>query len=70
MRGEELNFECKNGRVSYIDLASFELEYKLAQDDIVAELKTRWSVERTTPPLGPFRMRYRVASITVSSGLM
>jgi hypothetical protein len=60
VRGEELCFECQSGRVTFIDLTTLLLDYKVAQEEIASELKTRWSVERTTAPAGPFRLRYLV----------
>jgi hypothetical protein len=60
VRGEELFFECKSGHVTYIDLPSFMHEYKQSLDEIANELKTAWSVERTTAPVGPYRLRYVV----------
>jgi hypothetical protein len=61
VRSEELFFECKAGCVTYIDLPSFMAEYKQSVDDIANELKTTWTVERTTAPVGPYRLRYLVA---------
>ncbi len=60
VRSEELFFECKAGRVTYIDLPSFMQEYKLSLDTVADELKTTWQVERRTPPVGPYRLRYIV----------
>ena len=60
IRSEELFFECKAGRVTYIDLPSFMQEYKRSLDEVSVELKSKWSVERTTPPVGPYRLRYVV----------
>ncbi|MBI1833040.1 MAG: hypothetical protein HYR84_16490 [Planctomycetes bacterium] len=60
VRSEELFFECKAGRVTYIDLPSFLQEYRTSQDEIANELKSKWRVERTTSPVGPYRLRYVV----------
>ncbi|MBM3995340.1 MAG: hypothetical protein FJ303_14480 [Planctomycetes bacterium] len=60
VRSEELFFECKAGRVTYIDLPSFLAEYKSSLEEISGELKTKWRVERVTAPVGPYRLRYLV----------
>lgn len=57
---EEMFFECRNGRVTYIDLPSFMNEVKLSMDEIAQELKTTYRVERTTSSVGPYRLRYGV----------
>jgi chromosome segregation ATPase len=53
VRSDELFFECKNGRVTYIDLPSFLQEYKTSLEECAQELKTKWQVERRTAPVGP-----------------
>lgn len=60
VRSEELFFECKAGRVTYIDLPSFLQDYKQSLEEISNELKTTWTVEHTTAPVGPYRLRYVV----------
>lgn len=60
VRGEELFFECRAGRVAFIDLPTFMQEYKVSLDEIGVELRTTWRVERTTTPVGPYRLRYVV----------
>jgi hypothetical protein len=60
VHSEELFFECKDGRVTYIDLPAFQLEIKQALEGLAVELRTRWQVERTTSQLGPYRLRYTV----------
>src|ERR1019366_9297716 len=70
VQSEELNFECKSGRVTYIDLPSFMQEIKLSVDEVRVEMRTQSRVERTTAPIGPYRLRYvfeRERSV-VSSG--
>lgn len=70
VHSDELFFECKAGRVTYIDLPSFMHEYKLSLDTIAEELKSKWEVERHTPPVGPYRLRYIVEreKTTLDSG--
>ena len=60
VHSEELFFECKAGRVTYIDLPTFMAEYKQSMDEIGVELRTRWRVERATAQAGPYRLRYAV----------
>ena len=63
VRSEELFFECQNGRVSYIDLPAFMQEIKLSLEEVREEMKTKARVERTTPPVGPYRVRYAIERI-------
>jgi hypothetical protein len=60
VRGEELFFECKGGRVTFIDMPSFKREFQAALDDAAGELRTKWRVERVTSPVGPYRLRYLI----------
>jgi hypothetical protein len=60
VQSEELFFECQNGRICYIDMPAFQQEMKSSLDEIGQELRTTYSVERTTRPVGPFRLRYTV----------
>lgn len=60
VQSEELFFECKNGRVCYIDLPTLMLDIKIAMDDISQELKNTWRVERTTASQGPYRLRFAI----------
>jgi hypothetical protein len=55
---EEMFFECKNGRVTYIDLPAFMNDVKLSMDDIAKDLRTTFRVERTTTSVGPYKLRY------------
>src|SRR5262249_6239392 len=48
VHSDELFFECKNGRVTYIDLPSFLADVKGSMEGISQELKTTWKVERRT----------------------
>lgn len=57
---EEMFFECKNGRVTYIDLPAFMNEVKSSMDDISRELRTTFRVERTTSSVGAFKLRYAI----------
>lgn len=55
---EEMFFECKNGKVTYIDLPAFMEEMKQSLDDVSRELRTTFRVERTTGAIGPYKLRY------------
>jgi hypothetical protein len=57
---EELFFECKSGRVTYIDLPTFLQEIKVSLEELRGEMKTKSRLERTTSPVGPYRLRYVV----------
>ncbi len=57
---EEMFFECKDGRVTYIDLPSFLNEIKLSMDELAQELKTTYRVERTTGSVGAYRLRFAI----------
>jgi hypothetical protein len=57
---EEMFFECKNGRVTYIDLPAFMNDVKLSMDEISRELRTTFRVERTTSSIGSFKLRYAI----------
>lgn len=60
VHSDEMFFECKAGRVTYIDLPAFMQEVKLSLDEAAQELKSTYRVERSTPPVGPFRLRYAI----------
>jgi hypothetical protein len=57
---DEVFFECRNGRVTYIDLPAFMQEIRNTLEDRVGLLKTQWQVTAVTAPAGPFRLRYVV----------
>jgi hypothetical protein len=61
VQSDELHFECKAGRVSFLDVEAFLREIK---DGIHAKggvLKTTWQVDDETSPVGAFRLQYTVA---------
>jgi hypothetical protein len=55
---EELMFECRGGRVSFIDIAGFLAEIKESMEAKAKLLQTQWEVADLTRPIGPFRLRY------------
>jgi hypothetical protein len=60
VHSEELHFECRQGRVSFIDIDAFLIEVRRGLDDQAKLLHTQWSVEGATGPIGAFRLRYRL----------
>jgi hypothetical protein len=57
---EEVMFECRNGRVAFVDIAALLAEVKRGLDDKAKMLKTRWQVEDVAGPVGAFRLHYRI----------
>jgi hypothetical protein len=57
---EEMFFECKNGRVAYIDLPAFMEQVNSSLDEIARELRNSFRVERTTTSVGAFKLRYAI----------
>jgi hypothetical protein len=58
IQSEELLFELRRGRVTFIDLAPLLAEVKREMGDRKDELKRRWQVEGRTPAAGAFRLHY------------
>ena len=62
--GEELMFECKEGKVSYIDLPAFMHEIKDAlNDDKLREIAKGGSWDSTTSTIGAFRLRFSFQAV-------
>lgn len=58
VHSEELLFECKAGRVSFIDIGTLLLDVKRGLEDKAKLLQSRWQVTDLTVPVGAFRLRY------------
>jgi hypothetical protein len=58
VHSEELMFECRNGRVTFIDLAALLDEMKRDLDDKAKTLRRQWQVRAVAGPAGPFQMTY------------
>jgi hypothetical protein len=58
VHAEELMFECKGGRVTFIDLGALIEEMKGGLSSKAEQLKDRWSVSDVAGPVGAFRLRY------------
>lgn len=57
---EELMFEIKGGRVTFIDVAALLEEVKRGLRDKAETLKRSWEAKDVAGPVGPFEMRYTV----------
>jgi hypothetical protein len=57
---EELHFECKAGRVTFIDVPAFLSEVRRGLEDKAQRLRSQWQVSDTTGPIGAFRLRYTI----------
>jgi hypothetical protein len=55
---EELLFECYQGRVTYVDVATMLAEIKARLEEKGDVLKHTWQVSDVTRPAGAFRLRY------------
>lgn len=58
VRAEELHFECRYGRIAFVDVKTFLSDVRRNMEDKGKELRTQWQVQATTEAVGPFRMRY------------
>jgi hypothetical protein len=60
VHSEELLFECRQGKVAFIDIGALLAEVKRGLEEKGKLLRTRWQVEDVTSPIGAFRLRYVV----------
>lgn len=60
VQAEELLFECKAGRVTFLDIAALLAEVRQTFDDKSQLLKTQWQVRDVAGPVGAFRLNYLV----------
>jgi hypothetical protein len=58
VNSEELLFECRQGRVTFIDIAALLAEVRAGMEDKARLLQTQWQVADVAGPVGPFRLRY------------
>jgi hypothetical protein len=58
VQSEELLFECKHGRVTFIDIAALLAEVHEAMEDQAKALQNQWEVHGVTGAQGAFRLRY------------
>lgn len=57
---EEFFFECRQGRVTFIDVASLLEEVRQSMEGKTDQLRRQWQVADTTPPVGAFRLRFTI----------
>lgn len=60
VHGGESHFECRGGRVAFIDLDALLDQVVRGLHDKETLLRTQWKVDDVTEPVGPFRMQYTV----------
>jgi hypothetical protein len=60
VHADEMFFECRHGRVTFINLPAFLREVNIGLQDKAAALKTEWRVDGKTSQIGAFRLRYIV----------
>jgi hypothetical protein len=58
---EEFLFECRQNRVTYIDVPTLMEEVKRDLEDKGKLLQTQWQVSDVAGPVGPFRLHYTLA---------
>jgi hypothetical protein len=58
LQTEEAHFECKEGRVTLIDIGAMLEEVRRAIREKAEQLRTTWEVRDVTQPVGPFQLRY------------
>lgn len=58
VHAEEWHFECRNGRVSFVDISTMLGDVRRATDEKVRQLRNEWKVTDVTDAIGDFRMRY------------
>src|SRR5438105_13371014 len=56
--GDELFFECREGKAAFIDMPAFMHEIKSSMDGVADLLRKERKLTRVTPDLGSFRLRY------------
>ncbi len=60
VQGDEIFFEIREGRATFIDLSAFLIEAKQSLEEAGKSLKTQWEFSQVTSPVGAFRMRYTI----------
>jgi hypothetical protein len=60
---EEILFECRRGRVTFIDIAALLARAGRTLEDKGKELRERWEVDDVTDPVGAFRLHYTIARL-------
>jgi hypothetical protein len=71
VHSDELYFECKNGRVTFIDLQAFNIDIDQTKESSARTLRgnNQQKLELTTAAVGPFRLRYTFERIGAGAGM-
>jgi hypothetical protein len=60
VQADEFMFECRGGRVTFIDIPALTAEICHDLEEKAQLLQTRWQVSDVSPTIGAFRLRYTV----------
>jgi hypothetical protein len=60
LQSEELLFECKQGRVTFIDIAALLREVQQGLEEKSKLLRMQWEIEGVTGIMGAYRLHYTV----------
>jgi hypothetical protein len=60
LQSEEIVFECKQGRVTLIDIGTMLEEVRRTIRDKGEQLRSTWQIADVTQPVGAFQLRYTV----------
>jgi hypothetical protein len=60
VKSEELFFECRGGRVTFIDIAAFMTEVRRGLEEKTKQLRSQWEVSDVAGPVGAFQLHYTV----------
>jgi hypothetical protein len=63
-------FECRQGRVTLIDIGTLLEDAVRKARSQVDQLRDRWEVADTTEPVGPFRLRYTLERERGAAGML
>jgi hypothetical protein len=63
VHAEEFLFECRHGRVSFIDIGALAADMQGRAQQTRQDLQTQWQVTESTDPVGAFRLRFTVERV-------
>jgi hypothetical protein len=58
LQSEELFFECRGGRVTFVDIGALLGQVRERMEDNVKLLRTQWSISEIAGPVGAFQLSY------------
>jgi hypothetical protein len=61
LQSEELQFECCRGRVTFLDVEALLREIRQHLQSKGEQLRSTWTIEDETGPVGAFRLHYAIA---------